>query len=306
MAGEIFYWVLNTSILGTAAGLILLLLRKLRSLPRFGVYVLWLLPLLRFWMPAGIANQYSLLNFISRYTTRTVILQIPFFETRSLTVSNSIQAATQYFPMEFKTDLLANIFAVAGLVWAVVAAAAILCSLILYFLTKSALHGAEHLRENIYTSDKVLSPAVYGIFRPRIILPGNLPEKHLRYILLHERIHIRRRDNLWRVVAVVTVCVHWFNPLVWIFLRFLFTDMEMACDAGVLKKIENNEKRSYASALLACASGKTYYASAFGGAKTRLRVENILSYKKLTLLSGVCFAILFLVIAVTVLTNAVA
>jgi beta-lactamase regulating signal transducer with metallopeptidase domain len=80
--------------------------------------------------------------------------------------------------------------------------------------------------------------------------------------------------------------------------------MELACDAGVLKKLDDSSKKEYASALLACSTNKTYYASAFGGAKTRLRIENILSYKKLTLFSGLCFAALFIVIAVTVITNA--
>ena len=81
--------------------------------------------------------------------------------------------------------------------------------------------------------------------------------------------------------------------------------MELACDVGVLKKLDDNSKKVYATALLSCSAGKTYYASAFGGAKTKLRIENILSYKKLTLLSGLCFATLFIVIAVTVITNAV-
>jgi beta-lactamase regulating signal transducer with metallopeptidase domain len=81
--------------------------------------------------------------------------------------------------------------------------------------------------------------------------------------------------------------------------------MELACDAGVLKKLADNDKKAYASALLSCSVGKTYYVSAFGGAKTKLRIENILSYKKLTLSSALCFAALFIAVAVTVITNAV-
>ena len=136
-------------------------------------------------------------------------------------------------------------------------------------------------------------------------MPANIANADLEYILKHEQIHIHRRDNLWRVVAVITACVHWFNPLAWIFLKCFFNDMELACDAGVLKKLDDNGKKKYASALLACSTGKTYYASAFGSAKTRLRIENILSYKKLTLVSGLCFAALFIVVALTVITNAV-
>ena len=305
MTGDIFYWVLNVSILGAVAGLIILLLRRIRALPRFGVYLLWVLPFLRLWMPVGIANQYSLLSFISRYTTKTIVVWEAVPGSPEFSMTNSIQAAESYFPIVYKTNLLEDIFHVAGTVWAIVAVAAVLCSALLYIFTKAALRDAEHIKDKIYRSDKVLSPAVFGIVKPKIILPANIEETDLEYILKHERIHIRRRDNLWRVVAVVTACVHWFNPFAWLFLKNFFSDMELACDAGVLKTLEDNDKKDYAAALLACSTGKTYYASAFGGAKTKLRIENILSYKKLTLFSALCFSILFIAVAFTVITNAV-
>ena len=304
MAGEVFYWVLNASILGSVTGIIVLLLRRIRVLPRFGIYLLWLLPLIRLWMPFGFANKFSLLNFVSQYATKTVVVWEPLPGLPELTVTNSLQAATQYFPIEYKTDLLKDIFSIAGMVWLVVSVAAILCSVLLYVLTKSALKGAGHIRDNIYRSDKVLSPAVYGIVKPKIILPADTSDADMQYILAHERTHIRRFDNLWRVIAVITVCVHWFNPLAWVFLKCFLTDVELACDAGVLKRMDGERKKEYSLALLAYSSGKTYYASAFGGSKTRLRIENILSYKKLTLVSGVCFAALFIVVAITLITNA--
>jgi beta-lactamase regulating signal transducer with metallopeptidase domain len=305
MISDIFYWVLNISILGAVAGFIVMLLRRIRSLPRFGIYLLWALPFMRFWIPVGIASRYSLLSFISQYTTKTIVVWEAAPGSPELTMTNSIQAAESYFPIEYKTDLLKDIFSIAGTIWIVVAAAAILCSVLLYIITKSALKNASHIKDNIYRSDKVLSPAVYGINKPRIILPADIADSDWDYILKHERIHIRRRDNLWRVIAVITACVHWFNPFCWVFLKGFFTDMELACDAGVIKRLENNEKKDYAAALLACSAGKTYYASAFGGAKTKLRIENILSYKKLTLLSALCFSALFIAVAVTIITNAV-
>jgi beta-lactamase regulating signal transducer with metallopeptidase domain len=214
-------------------------------------------------------------------------------------------AAADYFPIVYKTDLLKDVFAVGGTIWAILAAGAVLCSVLLYVFTKSALKGAVHIEKNIYQSDKITTPAVYGVIRPKIILPVGLGGEDLEYILMHERVHIRRRDNLWRVAAVITACVHWFNPLVWLFMKRFFVDMELACDAGVLKNLDQESRKSYASALLSCAAGKAYYASAFGGAKTRLRIENILSYQKLTLVSALAFALFIGVIAITLITNAV-
>ena len=302
MVSEIFYWTLNLSIIGSVAGSIVLLLRRFRVLPRFGIYLLWTLPLVRLWVPVGISNPYSLLNFISRYATKTVTV---WESAPELTLTNSIQAASRYFPIEYKTAMLENIFNVAGMIWVIVASAAVFCSFLLYIFTKSTLKGAEYLNGNIYRSDQVSSPAVYGIIRPKIVLPANITDTDLKYILQHERVHIRRRDNLWRIIGIITVCVHWFNPLAWIFLRYFFTDMELACDAGVLRKVTDEEKRTYATALLSSSTEKTYYASAFGGVRTRLRIENILSYKKMALISGICVAVLFFAIAVTVITNAV-
>ena len=298
MVGEIFYWVLNMSVLGSALGLVLLLLRRISSLPRFFIYSLWSLPLLRLLLPVALPARYSLLSAFSRAKS------VPMPLETGLTLSNFIQFAEEYFPIVYKNEILEKVFTVAGMIWLVIALVLILCSVVLYFLTKSALRDAVHIKENIYRSEKLLSPAVYGIFKPKIVLPPNISEEDLSYILAHERLHIRRRDNLWRVIAVVTACVHWFNPLAWVFLKCFFSDMELACDAGVLKGLSDEDKKKYASALLSCNSERTYYASAFGGAKTRVRVENILSYKRMTAVSAVCFVVLFVIIAIAVMTNA--
>ncbi|KJS80075.1 MAG: peptidase M56 BlaR1 [Peptococcaceae bacterium BICA1-8] len=301
MLSEIFYWVLNMSIIGSVAGLVVLLLRKIKILPRFAIYALWVLPLIRFWLPFGIANEYSLLSLISRFTTKTVVI---WEELPQLTTTNSIMASTSYFPIEYKTDLLENVFNVASLVWIIICSAAILTSMFLYFFTKSELKSAELIQGNIYKSDRITAPAVYGVIGPKIIIPTAIADGDIDYIILHEKVHIERRDNLFRVVAVITACVHWFNPLSWIFLKCFFADMELACDTKVLKSLNGNQTKEYAHTILTCASGKTFFASAFGGAKTKVRIENILSYKKLTILSSLFFAALVVVIAIIIITNA--
>ena len=68
--------------------------------------------------------------------------------------------------------------------------------------------------------------------------------------------------------------------------------MELACDAKVLKGLNEYQTKEYALTILNCASGKPFFASAFGGAKTKVRIENILLYTKLTVFSSLCFAIL--------------
>jgi len=222
----------------------------------------------------------------------------------NLLYSNYIGAADSYFPITYKTNILEGVFKVASVVWLIIAVSAILTSITLYVITKSEIKDAQHLKDNIYVSDKLLSPAVFGIFRPKIILPGYLKDENMEYILMHERTHIGRLDNLWRVVAIITCCIHWFNPFVWLFLKRFFEDMELSCDEKVLRKYHPDRKTDYARALIECESKKTVFASAFGGAKTRVRIENILSYKKLSIFSTICLTALIAAIAVTLLTNA--
>lgn len=301
MLSEIFYWVLNASIMGSFTGLIILSLRKIKTLPRFAVYLLWVLPLIRLWLPFGITNKYSLLSLISRFTTKTVIIRE---KSPQLTTTNFIMGSNTYFPIEYKTDSLKNVLNVASIIWIIVCCGAIMTLVLLYFFAKSECRSAELIKDNIYKSDRITSTAVYGIIHPKIIIHSAIADRDIDYILLHEQAHVKRIDNLFRVVAVITACVHWFNPFSWIFLKCFFADMELACDAKVLKNLNENQTMDYALTILTYSSGKAFFSSAFGGTKTKVRIENILSYKKLTILSSICFATLLLVITVIIITNA--
>jgi beta-lactamase regulating signal transducer with metallopeptidase domain len=305
MLSEIFYWVLNISIIGGVTGLIVALVRKIPRLPPFAAYALWLLPLVRLWIPFGMASRWSLLTLISKYTTKTVIIWEKAPGLPYSTMTNFAQAAESYFPVVYKTELLKNVFETASIIWAMIGITAILTTGFLYALTIREIKDAKHLEGDVWMSAKVSTPAIYGIIKPRIILPDWITQSELPFILAHERVHMLRRDNFWRVVAVITLCVHWFNPLCWLFLKWFFADMEFACDAKALKTMGEDQAKDYANALLSCAAGRSYFVSAFGGTKTRRRIESILSYKRLTALSTVAFSALIVAICFVLITNAI-
>lgn len=304
MLGEIFYWLLNMSILGTIAGFIVLILSRIKSIPRLIIKLLWIIPFIRLWIPFGFGSKYSFMNLIYKITAGTAVVYGSSGDLPELTMMNSITAAESYYPIVYKSQMLQNVFSAASVIWCVIFASALITSVFLYRLTKSEIKDAEHYRDDIRISHKITSPAVYGVIKPKIILPDNIAEQDMEYVLLHERVHISRRDNLWRVTAVITACLHWFNPFVWFFLKCFLSDMELSCDTRVLKICGDAKKKEYASALLNCEQNKTMFASAFGGSKIRVRIDNILSYKKLTVFSGACSAVLVIAIAVTLLTNA--
>lgn len=106
---------------------------------------------------------------------------------------------------------------------------------------------------SIQCSDRVSAPLSYGIVQPVILLPQHLDMKDtklLEYILTHEYIHIRRFDILYKAVLILSVCIHWFNPAVWMMFLLLNRDIELACDETVIYLLGEQRKSSYARALI--------------------------------------------------------
>ena len=303
MLGRICYWIFNMSIIATFMGLLVLLIRRFKGIPRRILVFLWAVPFLRMCFPLGINSKYSLLTLISKFTTRTVTVSKPS-NSIELSATNTLMQAESYSPFTFKDNLVSNIFAVAGLIWIIGALAIIIALTILYVGTKREIKDATPIGKNVFISGKVVSPAVYGIFRPKIILPESYSERDLTYILQHERTHIRRADNLWRLLGFMAAAIHWFNPFSWIFLKAFLSDLELACDESAVARYSTDERKAYATALLDCTQSKSLFVSAFGGAKVRMRIENVLSYKKMTVVSAFGFTILILAIMYTLLTNA--
>lgn len=303
MIGEVCYWLINMSIVASFMGLIVMLLRKIRFIPRRVTVFLWIIPFLRMTVPVGLNSPYSLMSLVSRFTTRTVTVYQPSDDI-AFSFSNSIRAAENYSPITYKVNILGTVFSVAGMIWIVVSLALLIALTLIYVSTKNAVADSRHLESNIFFSDKVDSPAVYGIIRPKIIIPGSYKDMELKYIIRHEKTHIKRLDNLWRILGFITASVHWFNPLSWVFLKAFLNDLELSCDEMAVSGYDKEERKEYARTLLTCSGSKSLLVSAFGGAKVRTRIENVLSYKKMTAFSALGFALLVVVIIFTLITNA--
>lgn len=302
MLHEVFYWLFSMSITASVVGVVILLLRRIKRLPRRLSVFLWAIPFLRLTVPFGLTSSYSMLWGLSRLCATTVTVFQPA-EDISLSMFNSVSAAQTYFPIIYKAELLQDIFRVASVVWITVATVILLLVGIGYFLSLREVGTLTHIRDNIYLSGRISSPGVYGIFRPKILLPPDFLDKEGELVLLHEQTHIRTWDNLWRILAMITVSLHWFNPLCWLFLKAFLTDLELACDERVLARVGADRAKEYASALLDHRKKTPAFSSAFGGARLRTRIENILSFRKMSRLSLAAFLLLMGIIFYTLLTN---
>lgn len=274
-----------------------------QKIPRRIFIWLWLVPFIRMCIPVGISSKYSIMALLSKFTTKTVTL-IEIGNDSALTMMNHVMGANSYFPITYKGNLLDDLFNIASVVWLIVALAAVLTLTIIYFITLGEMKDAQKLKDNIYISDKVKTPAVYGIIKPKIILPTEYDANKLNFILMHEKAHIKRKDNFIRFLALIVVCFHWFNPFAWLMLKLLYSDIELACDESVLSKCDEAERKEYAYTLLSAAEKTNLFVASFGGSKIRIRIENILSYSKISILSIVSFAALVIAICYVLLTNA--
>ena len=303
MLGEIFYWIFNMSIAATICLIPVLLIRLFKRIPRRIFIWLWLVPFVRMCIPVGISSKYGIMALLSKFTTKTVTI-VQIGDDSALTMMNHVMGANSYFPITYKVNLLEDLFNIASVIWLIVALASILTLTVIYFVTLNEVKDAQNSKNNIYISDKIKTPAVYGIIKPKIILPTEYDANKLNYILMHENAHIKRKDNFIRLFAFIVVCIHWFNPFAWLMLKMLYSDIELACDETVLSKCNETEQKEYAYTLLSTAEKINVFAASLGGSKIRIRIENILSFKKISYFSVVAFSALIIAICYLLLTNA--
>lgn len=305
MLNTVFYSILNMSVMAAIIGLLIMVLRKSRFIPRLGIYCLWTLVLFKLLIPFSVSSDLSLLNLV-RPLIKNVVT-VPGIEERRFTVSmmNSIGTAETYFPVTYKTEQLENLFGIAAFIWIIGVFSSIIALMVLYLHANSQLGKVTLVRANIYTGEMVDAPLVHGIFTQRIVLPEvYLNNQHLKYIILHENVHIKRHDNFLRTLAVLTACLHWFNPLVWIFLKGFIDDMELTCDLRAVKELSAEERKIYAGTLVEVASGQKLLMSAgFGRSNVKVRVMSVLTYKKLSLFALAVTLIFVAALSAILLTN---
>ncbi|MHA7965444.1 M56 family metallopeptidase [Paenibacillus sp. CAU 1782] len=139
--------------------------------------------------------------------------------------------------------------------------------------------------------EHISTPLTYGIFRPVVLLPKNLDyddEKQLAFILTHEFTHIKRFDILKKWILATSVCVHWFNPFIWVMYFLANRDIELFCDETVIRKLGENTRPAYARALVRLEEKKVGLSpmiSGFSKNSTEERIISIMKTKKITITS---------------------
>lgn len=310
MVSSIFSYILRFGIeAGWLAAALIILRLILRKAPRGIICAMWVLVAVRLILPLDIKSVFSLVPDTSDITrpvsyaaSEAVRQAYPKIDSTPLMTESGIQSSNT---VASGNAVGAHLHYIASLIWIIgvclMLIYAIFSYIRLYRLTRESIKAEDH-----YLCDRISSPFILGIFRPRIILPFDIGEEDKPYVLAHERAHLKRRDHLWKPLGYLLLSVYWFNPLLWIAYILLCRDIELACDERVIKELGYDCKKPYANALINAAAPKRLITAcpvAFGETSVKTRVKNILSYKKPAFWIIIIAVILSIVVAVCFLTN---
>lgn len=312
--------LLNMSLTAGVVIVVVLLLRLLlKKAPKVIPYALWGIVLFRLLCPVAVTSDLSLFGFLDTpavesgaLTSRIEYVPSDIVHTEypeialPLPGADGINDTLPQGEEQLGADPLAAPITIAVYVWMAGVIGMGVYAAVSYLQLRKKLVTASPLRENIYLADDITSPFVMGLFRPNIYLPSAMGEKEQSYILMHEQYHIRRFDHVIKALAFAALCIHWFNPLVWVAFIMAGRDMEMSCDEAVIKKMGDGVLADYTASLLSLATGKHIIAGmplAFGEGDTKDRIRNLANWKKPAFVAVLVAVIACAVLAVCLMTN---
>lgn len=314
---KLFILVLNMTLTGTVVILAVLAARVcLKKAPRIFSYALWAVVLFRLLCPVSFSLPVSLLGALQNEPAREgrmeyITEDIEYMEKPEimLPVPGISEAVNERLPMgnpAASVNPIQIYMIIGAYVWLLGIMSMGAYSVISFLRLRRRLQDATHEKENIFRIKGKGSPFVYGVFYPRIYLPEKMTKEEEQYILLHEQIHIKRGDAVWRLLSYLALWLHWFNPFVWAAFALSGRDMEMSCDEAVIRSLGNRVKQEYSASLLNVSSGRQIVKGiplAFGESDTGSRIKNVLRYKKPAALMAAGAAVLSVILAILFLAN---
>ncbi len=289
--------LLQMSFTGGILILAVIVIRALaiNMLPKKAFNALWWISVVRLMIPFSIPSAFSVYSLMGSHAPGNGSQAI-----RVLPIGASGQAASM-------PDSITN----AVSTWTVVWAAGVLVCAVFFSLAywkcrkefQTSIPVGNDFTENwlsvhqqgrrisIRQSGRFSAPLTYGVLHPVILMPTSTKWENtdsLEYVLAHEYVHIRRFDSIRKLVLIVVLCVHWFNPLVWVMYILANRDIELSCDEAVVRFFGENTKAAYARALISMEetrSGLTPLCSSFSKNAIEERITAIMKIKKTTVFS---------------------
>ena len=317
------------SFAGAVFILVIVVIRAIaiNRLPKKTFLALWIIALIRLLLPFSIPSPFSIYSLISRnvsdaetYDTVKYEYQQPVFEAVSEGSQNTPAAdVPQTMPTSPSISIWTLIWIIGMLVFAML-------FLISYLKCRREFRTALPVNNDAVTEwlsehrlrrkidirqfSGILTPMTYGIFHPIILLPKNTDwenKQQLRYILFHEYVHICHYDTTLKFFTAIALCIHWFNPMVWVLYILFNRDIELACDECVIRRFGRENRSAYARMLISMEERKNRFApfcNNFSKNAIEERIESIMKTKKTSIITLV-LSIIIVVGAVSVFATSV-
>lgn len=279
MSNETFLWIFSR---GIELGVIVVCLLPLRTLfrrivPRVFSYLLW----------------------------SALPVNVVFHLMMKLILKN-VREVTDVFHREPKVAIDENVVQILKWCWIGGTLVVVLWLTLSYVSFLRRLIGSIRLQKGVYLADRIGVPFTLGLVCPKIYLPISLKEEYYEYVILHERVHILRRDVWMKYLAVGFLGMFWFQPLLWLACRLFLNDMEEACDETVIRKKATRFREEYAKALveLSFPTEKVHGAAiGYGNGAIKSRIKNVMNYRQINIqgaLMTVVLCVLFVVFSVII------
>ena len=280
---NLFLTILHMSLSACPVILAVLLVRLLLTgAPKKWSYLLWSVVGFRLCCPVSFQAAFSLFSVAPMQTRRMEVLQ-PITPVNPVPVVEPSAAAPIQIAAPELSETTVQLWPTVGIIlWCLGMAALVIYSLVRVQRLQSVLLDAVIMEPGVWQSDRISTPFLMGLLHPKIYIPTGTDPEPLRYVLAHERVHLRRGDHWLKALAFLILTVHWFNPLCWLACLLMNRDMELSCDERVLSE-HGTIARAYSLSLLHFATGRRFPGPgmlAFGEPDMKRRVQNALKWQQ--------------------------
>ena len=291
----------------------------MRKVPKKYTYMLWFAVGFRLLCPFDLKSQFSMFNLrpmkhVAETTSEQRLKVYKSAIDAHVVKQNVPNVAANSLPSVTKQMTGVHYMHILLVIWLLGILTVLGFTCYRYIRLKKNLKQAIWLYDNIYESAWIHSPIVVGIFNPRIYLPPNVSQQEREYLVMHEQVHIRYGDYIGKLMGLFAAAIHWFNPIVWLAFFLYGNDIEMRCDEVVIDKLGYCIKKDYSMSLVSFASEKepmTYVVvplnfskSRFGRLEVKMRIKNILGYKKASKIAGLAAVVMVAGLTVFCTSNA--
>lgn len=315
---QILEKLIEMSLFGSVAIVAVIILRLLFSkIPRKVTIWFWLVAAVRLLCPVNFSSALSIFNFDQAAEIKNVAQKAPTV-VRDLTVNNRVldheyldylrkaaqapSLTTHVMPDVQEQAAAIDTNTILFGIW--IAGMAVLALMIIIrsfrLIQRLGIKGKEG-SSDIFEVDGISSSFVIGVLNQKICVPESVSGFEREYILAHERIHIKNKDQLIKTIMLIILCIHWFNPLVWVMYRLLINDIEMRCDEEVIDQYGDKIKTDYCLSMVLHATegishigvlDSNFAKKTIGGMEIKMRIMNLIKYKKISAVAAaLCLAV---------------